>query len=393
MKKSILLFAAVLLMVPFLAGSCKSKKRFLFDVVEQDYVNKSSQTVHGVEVKEQLPLGASDLFVCDTFIVVMTSGGQQPRMHVYSTNWQPLGEFCNIGRARNEFLSYPKLLSGQYYRKPDGTVLVPLMDGASNGVKMMDLTESVRRQTTVITRYREDLKGIWTVIANRDNMKIKFGSRRDVILLNEDMNLTFEYNNSVNDYPDYYGEPYFGVRQDTTEIRRIRLLQEVEGEEMEYFGGRIIKHPHRNLIVQPLSSLDYILFFDMDNDHMFAVHQKGSASFDGKLPEYVRTEGVTEDGTPYYEDNLVEHFGYPAFAESYFMVLYYAGDYGAGSADPENPVAELMFFDWDGKFLKSVKLDTSVWSITYDENNHILYGMDMFTESLYSFDLTSVLPD
>ena len=392
MKKSILLFAAVLLMVPFLAGS-KSKKRFLFDVVEQDYVNKSSQTVHGVEVKEQLPLGASDIFVCDTFIVVMTSGGQQPRMHVYSTNWQPFGEFCNIGRARNEFLSYPKLLSGQYYRKPDGTVLIPLMDGASNGVKMMDLTESVKRQTTVITRYREDLKGIWTVIANRDNMKIKFGSRSDVILLNEDMNLTFEYNNSVNDYPDYYGEPYFGVRQDTTEIRRIRLLQEVEGEEMEYFGGRIIKHPHRNLIVQPLSSLDYILFFDMDNDHMFAVHQKGSASFDGKLPEYVRTEGVTEDGTPYYEDNLVEHFGYPAFAESYFMVLYYAGDYGAGSADPENPVAELMFFDWDGKFLKSVKLDTSVWSITYDENNHILYGMDMFTESLYSFDLTSVLPD
>jgi hypothetical protein len=75
------------------------------------------------------------------------------------------------------------------------------------------------------------------------------------------------------------------------------------------------------------------------------------------------------------------------------MVLYYAGDYGVGSADPENPVAELMFFDWDGKFLKSVKLDTSVWSITYDENNHILYGMDMFTESLYSFDLTSVLPD
>ena len=393
MKRSILLFAAVLLMVPFLTGSCKSKKRFLFDVVEQDYVNKSSQTVHGVEVKEQLPLGSSDIFVCDTFIVVMTSGGQQARMHVYSTNWQPLGEFCNIGRARNEFLSYPKLLSGQYYRKPDGTVLVPLMDGASNGVKMMDLTESVKRQTTVITRYREDLKGIWTVIANRDNMKIKFGSRRDVILLNEDMNLTFEYNNSVNDYPDYYGEPYFGVRQDTTEIRRIRLLQEVEGEEMEYFGGRIIKHPHRNLIVQPLSSLDYILFFDMDNDRMFAVHQKGSASFDGKLPEYVRTEGVTEDGTPYYEDNLVEHFGYPAFADSYFMVLYYAGDYGTGSADPENPVAELMFFDWDGNFLKSVKLDTSVWSITYDENNHILYGMDMFTESLYSFDLTSVLPD
>ena len=49
----------------------------------------------------------------------------------------------------------------------------------------------------------------------------------------------------------------------------------------------------------------------------------------------------------------------------------------------------IMFFDYDGNFLKSVKLDTHVSRMTYDEKNHILYTVDFNTDSLYSYDLVS----
>ena len=90
---------------------------------------------------------------------------------------------------------------------------------------------------------------------------------------------------------------------------------------------------------------------------------------------------------------MIQHFGHAASADSFFMVLYFAGDYSINTPDPENPLAELLFFDWDGKFLKSVKLDAPVWDIAYDKSRHILYGMDGFNEEIYSFDLTAVLPD
>ena len=61
------------------------------------------------------------------------------------------------------------------------------------------------------------------------------------------------------------------------------------------------------------------------------------------------------------------------------MVLYYAGDINK---------PELMFFDWEGNFLQSVKLDTKVYRIAFDERSRILYGVDSENDRIISFDLS-----
>ena len=383
---------AKLVLTMLLICSCSSRHRVAVDVIETDFMNKSEVTVHGVPVEASLPLGASGIAVCDTFIIV-TSGGNQARLHVYSTHWQPLGSFCHIGRARNEFLYSASLTYGQFFKTDDGGILVPLVDGRSGGIKVLDLTESVKSQSTVLVQQRDDYYAYRFTKVNLDGAEVGFASPRDFQFLNNDIYTTFEYNAALTVHPAYYEEPYYSVSRDTSEIKRIKFLTDIDMEDIDYYEGSILKHPDRNLIIQPFSAMDYILFIDIDKDTTFAVHQKGSLSFDDKLPTYEQTEGVTEDGLQYIEDNMIQHFGHAASAESFFMVLYFAGDYSINSPDPESPLAELLFFGWDGKFLKSVKLDATVWDIAYDESRQILYGMDGFSELIYSFDLSSVLPD
>ena len=370
--------------------SCSSRHRVAVDVIETDFMNKSEITIHGVPVEAQLPLGASGIAVCDTFIIV-TSSGNQARLHVYSTQWQPLGSFCNIGRARNEFLYSVSTVSGQFFKEPDGSILVPLVDGRSGGIKVLDLTESVKRQSTVLVQQRDDYYAYRFIKVNLDGAEVGFAAPREFQFLNNDIYNAFEYNAAHTVHPDYYEEPYYSISRDTMEIKRIKFLTSIDMEDVDYYEGSILKHPDRNLIIQPFSAMDYILFIDIDKDKTFAVHQTGSLSFDDKLPTYELTEGVTEDGLQYIEDNMIQHFGHAAYADSFFMVLYFAGDYSINSPDPESPLAELLFFGLDGRFLKSVKLDVPVWDIAYDGNRNILYGMDGFNELLYSFDLSSVL--
>ena len=75
------------------------------------------------------------------------------------------------------------------------------------------------------------------------------------------------------------------------------------------------------------------------------------------------------------------------------MVYYGAGDYTINQPDPLNGAPELLFFDWDGNFLKSVMMDMYVGDIVYDEKAQILYGIDHSNECIIGFDLSKVVAD
>ena len=99
MRKIVFLLVTLLVLL-----SCNNgKSRFLFAVHETDFVNKSKITVKGTPVDVELPLGVSNLAICDSFFIVMFYNGG-PLMNVYSLDWDLLGRFCYKGRAKNEFL-------------------------------------------------------------------------------------------------------------------------------------------------------------------------------------------------------------------------------------------------------------------------------------------------
>ena len=392
MKKFALVLVTVLLVL-----SCNNEKsRLLFEVHEVDYKNKSDVTLKGVEVEAEWPLEMRDIAVCDSFLLVK-SGDNEHILYVYSDDLKLKGRFGCIGRARNEFLS-PSVqwFSAQILRNEQGDAMIPLVD-MQQGTRLLDLQKSLETQSTVIAA-QNDFLGRHTYEYTDEN----YNGRRVVMstvvrtqYLDNDINHRFSFFHPITEgYEDkVYTEPVFAITLDTARVKEIKMLSRFEAKDSEYTNGFMIKHPSRNIAVQVLHIMDYILFFDLDNDRAFAIHQPGSPSFDDDLPaiEYMSTEN--ENGTVTYTSTRVPCFRDLAATESFFMVTYYNGDYCHSQSDVsdiEQAAPELLFFDWDGNFLKSFKLDTHVDGITYDEKNQILYGMDAVKDRILRFDLKNL---
>ena len=388
MKKFALVLVTVLLVL-----SCNNKKsRLLFEVHEVDYRNKSDITLKGTEVEAEWPLEMRDLAVCDSFLLVK-SGDNEHILYVYSDDLKLKGRFGCIGRARNEFLS-PSVQwsSAQILRNEQGDAMIPLVD-MQQGTRLLDLQKSLEAQTTVIAA-QNDFLGRHTVeyYNTSFNGKVVMSTVVRTQYLDNDINHRFSFFHPITEgYEDkVHTEPVFAITHDTARVKEIKMLSRFEVKDADYVNGFMIKHPSRNIAVQVLHILDYILFFDLDNDRAFAIHQPGSPSFDDDLPaiEYMSTEN--EDGTVTYTSTRVPCFRDLAATESFFMVTYYNGDYCHNQTDVsdiEQAAPELLFFDWDGNFLKSFKLDTHVDGITYDEKNQVLYGMDAVKDRILRFDL------
>lgn len=382
MKKLLLLLATILLFV-----SCNKTSRVLVDVREVDFLNKSDVTIKSTPVDAQWPLDIQSLAVCDSFLLVWC-GQQDYMMYVYSDQLELKGRFCTIGRARNEFLSRPRWWSCQILSSAQGDALIPLVV-LREGLKVMDLQKSLETQSTVITMQTE-YKGVKELEFEENGHRGVGYSATYYLFLDNDIDHIFEKNHyAVFDnriHPDFL----FDIMHDTAIIKNFNILSNIEEDDAEYVRGRLFKHPGRNLIVYSFTNMDYLLFFDLDNDKTFATHQSGSLSLDDDLP--IINEYITDaNGNIVAEQERAVHFYENACAESFFMTTYYAGDNSVDAPSPATAAPELLFFDWNGNFLKSVKLDSKVDDICYDERKQILYGIDSENDRIISFDLSSVV--
>lgn len=378
MKKFALVLVSVLLVL-----SCGNRKsRLLFEVHEVDYRNKSDITLNGTEVEAEWPLEMRAIAVCDSFLLVK-SGDNEHILYVYSDDLKLKGGFGCIGRARNEFLS-PSVQwsSAQILRNEQGDAMIPLVD-MQQGTKLLDLQKSLETQSTVIAAQNDFLGRHTFEYYNKSfDGRVVMSTVVRTQYLDNDINHRFSFFHPITEgYEDkVYTEPVFAITLDTARVKEIKMLSRFEVKDADYVNGFMIKHPSRNIAVQVLQIMDYILFFDLDNDRAFAIHQPGSPTFDDDLPAVDYTTRV-----PCFRDL--------AATESFFMVTYYNGDYCHNQTDVsdiEQAAPELLFFDWDGNFLKSFKLDTHVDDITYDEKNQILYGMDAANDRILRFDLKNL---
>ena len=57
---------------------------------------------------------------------------------------------------------------------------------------------------------------------------------------------------------------------------------------------------------------------------------------------------------------------------------------------PESFYPLLRVFDWSGQYIQAITLDKKVHEIAYDEKTGYLYGLDMMTEKIYQYNLSSL---
>lgn len=364
---------------PFLLILCSlisCKKHFAYEVKEIDFVNKSDTLIDGNLVDISLPLGLQDFAMCDSMFLFLTEDVSAQLLVYSAKDGRLLGRFCGKGRAKYEIIS-PTMLSHEVFKDPSGAILLPLAEQRS-AIKLINITESVKKNRTVVQDVRE-CSSIYYILLDNDiyNTLEYFTPERDIL------------------YRDIVEPPYFEVKRNGEEEgKKINMYPKImnlekSSDALLFYHGSMYKHPSRNMVVQPLVFMDYVLFMDIDNNKYFAVHQKGSLSFD----DYISASyTVGEDYVLMHEGRkLPYHFGDPFCTESFIMFLYTAGDYYTNVEDGGRACPELIIFDWDGNFIRSIKLGKEVHCVSYDSNSMTLYGADLIESIMYRFDFSDVI--
>ena len=367
--------------------SCSKKPEI--QIREVDYLNKSRELLKSVPVDMDMPMLTYGVIHCDSLNILMT---QDPRgyMFVYDDEWKLLGTYCHQGRAQYEFLDRPRLIKNQVLLGKDNHLLLPLQDASS--IKVIDVTATLLSDKVIISETRDYVPYTDVDIIIGDGVG-KLRSLNRYMFLENDIYKTLELSEGFSfDFGGSNAE--YKIRFDTTYVEVPQILRDMEKlagpQPEEKFSREFFKHPSRNLIIEPFTLLDYIMFYDLDKGSSFAIHQTGSLTWkddpveiphyndQGEFDYYIEERGCFGDAVP---------------TDSYFLVFYFGGDYSLADENQDWPRPELMLFDWDGNFKKSVMLDTYIDCAAFDEENKILYGVPIEepeNEVLLSYDLSSL---
>lgn len=356
-------FVAFLIVFPFIVG-CNSKKSddmFLCNVRSYDIKDVSTIELSGRLLPVEI-LGASEIAVCDSMLVVITSNKNAFFSVVGLNSCRTLAEFGTEGQSRIEFF-YPSI--EDVFKHESGNWLMEVRDGRDGSSKFVDLTESVNQGKTVI-----------------DNV-VEMGN---------------SYDHKEYDLPDGRKLVYYSYGIDVS-VRppRINILKDSVETVIPVYADRNISYEDRDFMksvvcwscmvvhdkkmshfgmVNPINS---VVFLDVDSQNVFYLND-GSISED--YIEFLVTGGD--------EENLPDMaICCDALAtDKYVFVL---ATPVMRSNEDDSPKSEVRIFDWNGNAIGIVNLDQIISCFSYDEHTGLLYGLDNVMETFYVYDLNTII--
>ena len=348
MRKAILY--TVLLFEIVLMNGCK-RSCYLHEEKECNYVNQMRDTLD-TELLDYRPLGATGMLTFNNYIFFITDD-PSGQLRVYDIEKEKeIASLCLPGRSINDFIS-PRLVPDQIYMR-NGEIILPLIDNFTI-LKEVNVTQSLKQNSTVVESHIPCV-----------NPKDGYFA-----LIDNSLKKTFVYNRPVMENGGCT-TPVCKIEEEgeTTIIPVFDQL--IDGEDnltsFAQYMGAIKKHPQKNLIVQALQYMNYILFYDLDNNNYFAIHQKGTRSFDDRV-----VSGVNYNPQTIY-------FGDVAVADDFFFATYWANCRNNPDTDIKS---EVLKFDWNGNYLGGFVLTTLIHRFSYNEKNKTLYGLDLEDDKVY----------
>jgi hypothetical protein len=347
--------------------SCGKNSYLALETKEMDFVNKSDSFLEGEKLNISV-IAPDDILVCDSLLLVLSSDPNS-QLKVFSlSSMKQIANLCSKGRAKNEF-TRPGFVSNNY-QIIDGDIHIQIYDNDYT-FKDVNISESIRKQSTIVTKAYECHYPLNTKMIFIDNQINKRFLCRIASMSHDSENIS--------------NPPRYTIEIDGNETNELnvfpRIRESVNPEDATYgYFGALHKHPNKNLVVKTFESMDYLLFFDLDNNKNWAIHQIGSTSFDDVvLPTSI-------------DDIDYTHFLGFACTSDIIMTTYIAGAYSVNVSDYfAESKPELLFFDWDGNYLGGVKLNQRTTRFSYDSIHQRIIGIDYSNEVLYSYDISSIM--
>ena len=322
-------------------------------VKEVDYLGKCGPAVSGKPVSWS-PLGCSDFAIKDSLCMIITSDPAGMLEVVSLNSNSAIGKFCTKGRAGNEFNHMSDNMSQPYVK--DGDIFYPLMNFPDMEIKVVNVSESLRKGATAIDG-KAELYGY------------------ECCFLDNDRNRQFavvELEEPDEEIGDQVPQKYMLIENGVENEIKV-FPKRMKGADDRFmfapYGGAMFKHPSRNIAAHLLMGIDYIIFFDFENNRHFAIHQKGTVTYDDEYQATERDEMFFTDA---------------ALSDDYLFALYWneGNEWGVNSQDNR---PEILVFDWKGNFLGGCRLAERIACIEYDAARDVIYGLSRSTETIYTY--------
>lgn len=337
---------------------------------EVDFKDKTGDEIKAKMLDLEV-IGIQDLYVQDSVLMFVTSD-PEAMLKVYDKKTlKPIAGLCQRGRANNEF---PGQIIQQYRQQywRNGDLIMPFYDLSTSVQKEVNISASLRKGHTVI-----------------ENTCQRSFHNHDFVVLDNGLDKTFTINGLEPDWlrsPETMELPVYAVTENNNIVKEIQVFKEhIKHESVlrlgYFYGGQLLKHPDRNLVVMTMRSMDYIMFFDLDNDRNFAIHQKGS-------PTYADIY-IYDDWDKNYKGGTGGPMHIPGTDK--FCVVCSSGKYTEQTLAEGGMGVELLVFDYEGNYIGGVKLNRNIQSYSYDPETKTIYAANVVTEEIFTFDLSDFL--
>jgi len=338
--------------------SCSNKPQYIITPVkETSFADQDRPFVEPVKM-DYSPMGIFDFMSYDKYLFFITRDNDA-YLKVYDIEkGAQVAALCRQGRASNEF-NFPLFFNAEQAYTVNGEIMLPIRD-IRGTLTEINITKSIDGQKTVINRTA-------SCIGNTSS---------HLAFVDDDFSRMF-----VSDLKLSSVEPAqpvkFYLQEPDGEKKEFPVFKDVMSGDNEfgksnYYSGGLMKRPGKNTMVYSMTNLNYLIYFDLDNNKTFAIHQKGTDTFE---------KYVTEN-----PDLL--HFSDAAASDNYFFTFYF---YNCRSNPNADYACEVLAFDWDGNYVGGFKTNTVIHRIAYNEKTKSLYCANLSDELMYTIPVKDFL--
>lgn len=279
-------------------------------------------------------IGAMEITVIDTMLLINTANAKDQLLHLYNVNdYSYISSVINQGKGPQEdFIVY---WSGQSYS--DTTARIWLYSAVLPLFYMLDITNSLKENRTIINKSFKS-----------EGKAHTWGYLNDTTLYA--MNWTG---------PNYELIAYNPV-SDSYNVKKTLYRPGLNEEDNEIISGHTLYKPDMTTMVVFTQFLNQVNFIGLDDYDSFSV----SLSEKPLQPEEVLLKSRTERSRYYISGSATNKYLYAIYSNQSWSNEF-----------TENAKCEIHILDWDGNIVKVIKCDRMYKSLAIDGDDTNLYAL------------------
>ena len=365
-KKIIIIYALFLLTVALFVrcdGSHTSSANYMA-LEEIIYVDSFPQTFSlnnmiEIDLENIDIIGVKDFCIFDSLLIFSTTDKEGFWSFVSLPNYRFLGKFLTQGQGPYEFLFNPYVGSGAKFFEEKESIFAAIYDFYRGKLYKIDIGESIKNNRL----------NIYTINDSLPSLLFNF------VMVDSNTFLCKEISNGETQQIRYM--LVNGERITPPHLEKLNFAKIRKGENVNILSTITNYNYNKKLFVEMPVGLNYLNMYSMDSSFGKTICIGKQLDNIGKIQNKERWERIYT-----FADLRL----FPKF----WGVVYLNEDYKTNQIERKR-LPNILLFDWNGRPLAKLNLNTFITSFDIDFTNGYLYTLDYQTDIFCKYDIREIL--